>query len=89
MTQQEFMVRTGYTPSTNDEFWAIHDEYCNSPFGKDEFCKNWAHKNAHKFKSPVVKQYATEAETEAAVIEFTAKNANFRVIGRKTIYWYD
>ena len=46
MTQQEFMVRTGYTPSTDEEFWAIHDEYCNSPYNMDEFCKNWAHKNA-------------------------------------------
>ena len=41
MTQQEFTARTGYTPKTEDEFWSIHDEYCNSSFNKDEFCKNW------------------------------------------------
>ncbi len=89
MTQQEFMVRTGCNPSTTDEFWAIHNEYVNSPFSKDEFCKNWAHQNAHKFKSPVMKNCATEEETAKAVAMFTAKNANFRVVGRKTIYWYD
>ena len=89
MTQQEFMVRTGYTPSTDEEFWAIHDEYCNSPYNMDEFCKNWAHKNARKFKTPVVKKYATEAETEKAVLEFIDKNANFCAIGRTTILWWN
>lgn len=83
------MVRTGYTPSTTDEFWAIHNEYVNSSFSKDEFCKNWAHKNAHRFKNPVILQYDTEEETEDAVIKFALKNYNFRVVGRKTIYWYD
>lgn len=44
MTQQEFMVRTGYTPKSEEEFWTIHNEYVNSPFNKDEFCKVWINK---------------------------------------------
>lgn len=88
MTQLEFMIRTGYTPSA-EEFGQIHDEYCNSPFNKDEFCKVWAHNNAHRYKSPVVHRYLTEEQTAKAVMDFTWRNSNFRVVGRTTIYWYD
>lgn len=88
MTQQEFMVRTGYTPSTEDEFWAIHDEYVNSPFNKDEFCKVWKRKHAPEYRKPCVMNFATEAETEQKVIELTMKNRVFRVTGRKQICVY-
>lgn len=48
MTQQEFTARTGYTPQCEEEFWAIHDEYVNSPFNKDEFCKVWLRNFLHE-----------------------------------------
>lgn len=88
MTQQEFMVRTGYTPST-EEFTQIHDEYNNSTLNMNEFCKVWKHTNAHRYVSPVVHTYRTEEETAMAVMDFVWRNSNFRVVGRTTIYWYD
>jgi len=44
MTQQEFFNRTGVEVS-NDEFFAIHEVYCNSELDKDEFCKMWCKMN--------------------------------------------
>lgn len=40
MTQQEFMERTGITP-TEEEFDYIHAVYLNTSMNKDEFCKEW------------------------------------------------
>lgn len=42
MTRQEFIDRTGFTP-TEDHFRAIHEEYMAAGEGvdKDAFCKGW------------------------------------------------
>lgn len=88
MTQQEFTARIGYTPKTEDEFWSIHDEYCNSSFNKDEFCKNWKRIHAPEYRQPCVMNFATEAETEQKVVELTMKNRVFRVTGRTQICVY-
>ena len=44
MTQQEFFERTMVEVS-NDEFFAIHEVYCNSDLDRDEFCKMWCKMN--------------------------------------------
>ena len=40
MTQQEFIDRTGITP-TSQEFARIHSIYMSTPLDKDQFCKDW------------------------------------------------
>lgn len=40
MTQQEFIERTGITP-TEEEFDYIHAVYMNTSMDKDEFCKDF------------------------------------------------
>lgn len=40
MTQQEFVERTGITP-TEEEFDYIHAVYLSTSMNKDEFCKEW------------------------------------------------
>ena len=40
MTQQEFMERTGITPTVED-FDYIHAVYLNTSMNKDEFCKDF------------------------------------------------
>lgn len=40
MTQQEFMERTGITPTAED-FDYIHAVYLNTSMNKDEFCKDF------------------------------------------------
>lgn len=44
MTQQEFYALTGVELS-NDEFWAVHEVYCESDVEKYEFCKLWCKMN--------------------------------------------
>ena len=85
MTQQEFMVRTGYTPKSEEEFWTIHDEYVNSPFSKDEFCKAWKHHHARELSNGFERTFATEAECEEFVIECEMRNCVFSVTGRKSV----
>lgn len=43
MTQQEFTARTGYMPTSEEEFWRIHEAYCDSSADKDVWCKAWAY----------------------------------------------
>lgn len=43
MTQQEFTARTGYVPKSEEEFWNIHNAYCDSCADKDAWCKAWAY----------------------------------------------
>lgn len=85
MTQQEFMVRTGYTPKSEEEFWTIHNEYVNSPFNKDEFCKVWKRQHARKLSNGFERTFATEAECEKFVIECEMYNRVFSVTGRKSV----
>ena len=42
MTKQEFIERTGFTP-TDANFALIHEEYMEAGqnVGKDQFCKEW------------------------------------------------
>lgn len=44
MTQQEFYSLTGIE-LTNDEFWAVHQVYCDSDVDKYEFCRLWRKMN--------------------------------------------
>ena len=46
MTRQEFIDRTGFTP-TEDHFKAIHEEYMAAGDGvdKDTFCERWLKNN--------------------------------------------
>lgn len=46
MTRQEFIDRTGFTP-TEDHFKAIHEEYMAAGAGvdKDAFCESWLKNN--------------------------------------------
>lgn len=46
MTRQEFIDRTGFTP-TEDHFKAIHEEYMAAGVGvdKDTFCERWLKNN--------------------------------------------
>lgn len=41
MTKQEFVARTGYVPVSEEEFWRIHEAYCDSSADKDVWCKAW------------------------------------------------
>lgn len=85
MTQQEFTIRTNYTPKSADEFWAIHDEYMNSSMGKDEFCKAWKRRNARFIMPGVEHKFKSERETEAFVLECIQKDRVFAAIGRTTV----
>ena len=85
MTQQEFMMRTGYAPKSEDEFWTVHDEYVNSPFNKDEFCKVWKRKHARELSNGAERTFATEAECEKFVIDCEVHNRVFSVTGRKSV----
>jgi len=40
MTEQEFYDRTRVRLEGED-FQKMHDDYCNSPLDKDEYCKQW------------------------------------------------
>ena len=47
MTQQEFFSLTGVQVE-NDEFWHIHEVYCDSELDKYEFCRRWCKMNSRR-----------------------------------------
>ena len=61
MTQQEFFNRTGVEVS-NDEFFSIHEVYCNSELDKDEFCKMWCKMNPNRVKEAKVERMLKEKD---------------------------
>ena len=63
MTQQEFFNRTGVEVS-NNEFFAIHEVYCNSDLDKDDFCKMWCKMNQSRVKA--AKADRIEAQRKAS-----------------------
>ena len=63
MTQQEFFNRTGVEVS-NNEFFAIHEVYCNSELDKDEFCKMWCKMNKTRVQNAKIER--KEAQRKAS-----------------------
>lgn len=61
MTQQEFFERTGVEVS-NDEFFAIHEVYCDSELDKDGFCKMWCKMNPKRVKNAKVERKIKQRE---------------------------
>lgn len=82
MLLQEFIVRTGYTPKSEEEYRKIEDEYYNFPGDKDEFCKAWKRKWLPRLTEGTTVTFATEAETEQYVLRLIEKNQIFRTVGR-------
>lgn len=65
MTQQEFYALTGVQVDEN-EFWAIHEVYCNSDYDKYEFCAMWRKMNRSRVEA--AKQEAkAKAQHEADI----------------------
>lgn len=61
MTQKEFFERTMVEVS-NDEFFAIHEVYCNSELDKDEFCKMWCKMNKTRVQNAKVERKMKQME---------------------------
>lgn len=60
MTQQEFYALTGVQVN-DDEFWTIHEVYCNADTDKYEFCKLWCKMN---YKRVSEAKAATKAQEQ-------------------------
>lgn len=65
MTQQEFYTRTGVMPSA-EEWWYIHDSYCDSEKDKDDFCKMWKRMNEKRVRESI-EQAKHEAQRQADI----------------------
>ena len=68
MTRQEFIDRTGFTP-TEDHFKAIHEEYMAAGVGvdKDTFCERWLKNNGPQQVYDWMRGQADRVKKEIAV----------------------
>lgn len=64
MTYDEFFARTGYEPSTNEEWRQILRDYNSSPEHKDIFCRRWIREKAMADFQKKKKIHADERLTE-------------------------
>ncbi len=64
MTKQEFIKRTGYTPKSKQEFWNIHEEYCDTLADKDVWCKAWIELLEEADNAPGYGDWRTLSEDE-------------------------
>ena len=73
MTQQEFMERTGITPTAED-FDYIHAVYLNTSMNKDEFCK-------------ISKKHGTSRiirDVHVRVLNYRNRNVNVQKVSYRT-----
>ena len=73
MTQQEFMERTGITPTAED-FDYIHAVYLNTSMNKDEFCKDFKKHGDSRIIRDVhvrVLNYEMKCERQKEVIDLS------------------
>lgn len=78
MTRQEFIDRTGFTP-TEDHFKAIHEDYMAAGDGvdKDTFCESWLENNgAQQVYDWMTAQYGYAMKELAAVKETNRELGN-------------
>lgn len=85
MLLQEFIVRTGYTPKSAEEYRQIESQYYDFPGDKDEFCKMWKRKWLPILVEGALHEFETEAETEQYVLHLIEKNQVFRTVGRRAV----
>lgn len=82
MTRQEFIDRTGFTP-TEDHFKAIHEEYMAAGDGvdKDIFCERWIKNNGVQLGYDWMHSRLEGTEGELAAV----KEANRELSNRKDV----
>ena len=80
MTRQEFIDRTGFTP-TEDHFKAIHEEYMAAGDGvdKDTFCARWIKNNGMQLGYDWMHSRLEGTEGELAAVKETNRELGNRV----------
>jgi hypothetical protein len=81
MTQQEFMERTGITPTAED-FDYIHAVYLNTSMNKDEFCKDFKKHGDSRIIRDVhvrVLNYEMKCERQKEVIDNLKQTRKYTV----------
>lgn len=80
MTRQEFIDRTGFTP-TEDHFKAIHEEYMAAGAGldKDTFCERWLKNNGPQQVYDWMHSRLEGTEGELAALKETNRELGNRV----------
>ena len=80
MTRQEFIDRTGFTP-TEDHFKAIHEEYMAAGDGvdKDTFCDRWIKNNGVQLGYDWMHSRLEGAEGELAAAKETNRELGNRI----------
>lgn len=70
MTKQEFIERTGFTP-TDANFALIHEEYIDAGLnvGKDQFCKEWLKNGGPQRAYDWVRQVGTSAVADMLTVQ--------------------
>lgn len=80
MTRQEFIDRTGFTP-TEDHFKAIHEEYMAAGDGvdKDTFCERWLKNNGPQQVYDWMHSRLEGTEGELAAVKETNRELGNRI----------
>lgn len=80
MTRQEFIDRTGFTP-TEDHFKAIHEDYMAAGDGvdKDTFCESWLENNGAQHAYDWMFSQYDGAKGELAAVKETNRELGNRV----------
>ena len=80
MTRQEFIDRTGFTP-TEDHFKAIHEEYMAAGDGvdKDTFCERWLKNNGPQQVYDWMHSRLEGTEGELAAVKETNRELSNRI----------
>lgn len=70
MTRQEFIERTGFTP-TEANFTLIHEEYMEAGpnVGKDQFCKEWLKNGGPQRAYDWARQVGTSAVADMLTVQ--------------------
>lgn len=70
MTKQEFIERTGFTP-TDANFALIHEEYMEAGqnVGKDQFCKEWLKNGGPQRAYDWARQVGTSAVADMLTVQ--------------------
>ena len=78
MTRQEFIDRTGFTP-TEDHFKAIHEEYMAAGVDKDTFCERWLKNNGPQQVYDWMHSRLEGTEGELAAVKDTNRELGNRI----------
>lgn len=85
MLLQEFIIRTGYTPKSAEEYRQIEAQYYDFSGNKDEFCNAWKRKCLPHLTEGVLREFETEADTEQYILHLIEKNQIYRTVGRQAV----